>query len=672
MPDNRLAAETSPYLLQHKENPVDWWPWGRAALDAAAAGDKPILLSVGYSACHWCHVMAHECFEDAGIAALMNDLFINIKVDREERPDLDGIYQSSLALLGQQGGWPLTMFLTAKGEPFWGGTYFPPTPRFGRPGFPEVLRRVAEIFADERDKVDNNVDALATALQRLDPPESTASWPQDLVDQVAGHVMGSVDMVLGGIGPAPKFPQPSLFALLWRAWQKTGTQRYFDAVTVTLNRMCQGGIYDHLGGGFARYSTDDRWLAPHFEKMLYDNAQMVELLTLVWQETGNPLYAARVHETIDWLFREMLTAEGAFAGTLDADSEGEEGKFYVWSADEIATALGSDAAVFAAAYDVRPAGNWEGKTILNRSARPDLKSDQDEQELAQLRVKLLKIRDKRIRPGLDDKVLADWNGLMIGALVRAAQAFDQPAWLTAARNAFAFVADAMAVDGRLRHSWREGRAAHPATLDDYALMIRAALLLYEATAETAYLDRAQAWCDIVERHYRDGKGGAYFLAADDVDDLIARTKTSFDNATPAGNAILAEDFVRLYHLTGDARYRDRAEEIFRVFAGELERNVLALTSLIAAYDFYQEPLQVVLVGAAGLESMTALLRTVYGISLPHRILQTIGPDDTLPDSHPAAGKTPIDDQATAYICRGPTCSLPLTGADALEAALMEA
>jgi len=669
MSHNRLGAETSPYLLQHRDNPVHWWAWGRDALDAATATGKPIMLSVGYAACHWCHVMAHESFEDDGTAALMNDLFINIKVDREERPDLDAIYQSALALLGQQGGWPLTMFLNATGEPFWGGTYFPPDARYGRPGFPDVLRHVAGIYQSDPDKVQSNVDALAEALRRLDPPENSRTWPADVPDKVATHLLRAVDTVLGGVGPAPKFPQPSLFSLLWRAWQRTGDQAYFDAITVTLDRMCQGGIYDHLGGGFSRYSVDERWLVPHFEKMLYDNAQLVELLTLVWQQTGSPLYAARVREILDWLFREMITAEGAFAGALDADSEGEEGKFYVWTAAEIDAVLGVDADPFKAAYDVRPGGNWEGKTILNRSARPAPGSKKAEGLLAELRVKLLKERDKRIRPGLDDKVLADWNGLMIAALVRAAEAFDEPAWLAAGRTAFAFVADAMTVDGRLRHAWRAGRAAHPATLDDYANLARAAVLLFEATGERDYLDQAESWVATVEAHFRDPAAGGYFFAADDVDDLIARTKTAFDNATPAGNAVLAEVLVRLYHLTGTDSYRVRADEIFAVFGGELERNIYALTALIGAFELAQDPLQVVVIGESGDSATGALMRALHGPSQANKIVQAIAPGGDLPAGHPAVGKTQIDGRPTAYVCRGPTCSLPLTDPGALKTAL---
>lgn len=365
-PRNRLSAEASPYLLQHKDNPVDWRPWGDEAFASARETNRPILLSIGYAACHWCHVMAHESFEDTDTAALMNQLFVNVKVDREERPHVDQLYQHALALLGEQGGWPLTMFLTPEGEPFWGGTYFPPDDRFGRPAFRKVLARISEVYAAEPDRVRQNADSLKQALHGLADNQAGGAVTPRVLDEIAAHYLRQVDTVHGGLGGAPKFPQTSIFDFLWRAWKRTGESNYRDAVLLTLDKMCQGGIYDHLGGGFARYSTDPVWLAPHFEKMLYDNAQMIDLLTLAWQETGSTLYAQRVEETVGWLMREMRLDGGGFAGTLDADSEGEEGKFYVWSVEEVEAVLGDRGQAFCDAYDVRQGGNWEGKTILNR------------------------------------------------------------------------------------------------------------------------------------------------------------------------------------------------------------------------------------------------------------------------------------------------------------------
>ncbi|HWD58960.1 MAG TPA: thioredoxin domain-containing protein [Stellaceae bacterium] len=664
---NRLGEESSPYLLQHKDNPVHWQGWGEEALAAAKAQNKPILLSIGYAACHWCHVMAHESFENLAIAGLMNDLYINIKVDREERPDLDAIYQHALALLGEQGGWPLTMFLSPDGEPFWGGTYFPPEPRWGRPGFGQVLQGIAQTYRSEPDKVTKNVAILREALARMGKPEAGEELDPALFDRIAERLLREIDPLNGGIGSAPKFPQCGIFELLWRAWRRTRQTPFREAVLRTLTAICQGGIYDHLGGGFARYSVDARWLAPHFEKMLYDNAELVDLLTLVWQEVRDPLYAQRVAETIGWLTREMTMAEGGFASSLDADSEHEEGKFYVWSAAEIDAVLGDDAPLFREFYDVTPGGNWEGHNILNRLHHPALADVETESMLARCRERLFAVRAPRVRPGLDDKMLADWNGLMIAALAQAATVFERPDWQALAQRAFAFVSSGMAApDGRLYHSWRGGQARHPASVDDYANLARAALALYEATQDAGYLDRAEGWVAVLDRHYWDGEGGGYFFAADDTPGLIARAKTAADAAVPAGNGTLAGVLTRLAILTGDESYRARAEAVVRAFAGEAGRNFFPLATLINNAELAQKPVQIVLVGAAGDPALTALRRAVDAVSLPRRVVQVVAPDAALPAGHPAHGKGLAGGRATAYVCEGPVCSLPMTDAAALD------
>jgi uncharacterized protein YyaL (SSP411 family) len=661
MDRNRLGDETSPYLLQHRDNPVHWQPWGEEALAEAARADKPILLSIGYAACHWCHVMAHESFENPAIAAAMNENFVNIKVDREERPDLDAIYQHALSLLGEHGGWPLTMFLTPQGEPFWGGTYFPPEPRWGRPGFSQVLAGIAATYRRERDKVTKNVVILREALQRLGKPERGAGIDPALLDRAAERLLREVDPLNGGIGTAPKFPQCGIFEMLWRAWRRTRLTPYRDAVIRTLTTISQGGIYDHLGGGYARYATDAHWLVPHFEKMLYDNAELVDLLTLVWQETRDPLYARRVAETIAWVEREMLVDEGGFASSLDADSEHEEGKFYVWSEAEIDRVLGSRAPLFKRFYDVGGGGNWEGHTILNRLAHPALADAATEAELATCRELLLAARAPRVRPGLDDKVLADWNGLMIAALARAATAFGHSEWLALARRAFAFVQTRMTgEDGRLRHSWRAGRARHPATIDDYANLCRAALALYEASFDRAYLAQAGRWVEVLDRHYRDPEDGGYFFAADDTPGLIARAKTAADAAVPAGNGTLVGVLTRLALLTGDDSYRRRAEEIIAAFAGEVGRNFFPLSTLLNNIELAARPVQIVLAGATDDPGFVALRQAAEGVSLPNRILLAAPPGEALPPGHPAHGKGPVDGKPAAYVCEGPVCSLPLT------------
>ena len=661
MDRNHLGEETSPYLLQHKDNPVHWQAWSEVMLAAAKAADKPILLSIGYAACHWCHVMAHESFENTEIAERMNALFVNVKVDREERPDLDQIYQHALALMGEQGGWPLTMFLTPGGEPFWGGTYFPPEQRWGRPGFPQVIEAMSDAYARDRDKVAKNVAVLREALQKLGRPERGGLITPKQLDPIAERLLREVDQINGGIGTAPKFPQTGILELLWRAWKRTGQVPYRDAVVKALDAMCQGGIYDHLGGGFSRYSTDPRWLVPHFEKMLYDNAELVDLLTLVWQETRSPLYLQRIEETLDWVRRELLTPEGGFASSLDADSEHEEGKFYVWSEAEVDAALGDRAALFKRYYDVDAKGNWEGHTILNRLNTPALADAETERELGECRALLLRARDGRVRPGLDDKVLADWNGLMIAAMANAGLVFERPVWIASARAAFEMIRSHMSEpDERLVHSWRGGRARHPASVDDYANLCRAALALYEATDTGEFLIQTRDWVTILDRYHWDSTGGGYFFAANDTEGLVARPKTAADSAVPAGNGTLVGVLSRLAMLTGDELYLRRAETILETFSGELGRNFFPLATLLNNVELLTKPLQIVLVGESGAAPFDALRHAVYDVSLPNRVVLSVPSGGSLPSNHPASGKDLVGGKPAAYVCEGPVCSLPIT------------
>ena len=676
MSGNLLAQEASPYLLQHKDNPVHWMPWGRDALDRARAEGKPILLSVGYAACHWCHVMAHESFEDEETAALMNQLFINVKVDREERPDIDHIYQSALALLGEQGGWPLTMFLTAEGEPFWGGTYFPKEPRYGRPSFTSVLQTIADAHAEGSDKVSRNATALREALRQLAQPVAGESVEPALLDRIAERLHREIDPIHGGIGGAPKFPQPGILMMLWRHWLRRGNRDSRDYVLLTLERMCQGGIYDHLGGGFARYSTDAQWLAPHFEKMLYDNAQLIELLTHAALETGRPLFRQRLEETIGWVLREMVTEEGGFASSLDADSEGEEGKFYVWRETEIDRLLADqpDEALesFKRAYDVTSEGNWEGVTILHRNRRPDLGNGAAESQLAQLRQTLLSHREKRVRPGWDDKVLADWNGLMIRALAHASFAFAHADWLRVAIRAFDHVIEKMTINGRLRHSRRGHILRHPATLEDYANMASAALALFQVTRHQRFLDQARSWVETLHAHYWDDADGGYFATADDTDDVLLRAKNAQDNAVPAGNGTMLQVLTTLYHLTGNEKYREQADILIPRFAGEIGRNFFPLATFLNACDTAQRPLQITLTGDPATPTYVGLLRAIAEISAPGLILHQLGPKGSLPPNHPASAALGAPAQSAAYLCVGQSCSLPLLDPKALSEALLAA
>ena len=667
MSENRLARETSPYLLQHQDNPVHWWAWGPEALAEAKRTGKPILLSVGYAACHWCHVMAHESFEDEATAAQMNELFVNIKVDREERPDIDAIYMRALHSLGEQGGWPLTMFLDSDARPFWGGTYFPPEPRFGRPSFKHVLAEVSRIYREEPDKISHNAGMLVKALGEREQGNARPNIEDAALADLTKRMVNAVDTQRGGLAGAPKFPQWSFFWLLWRGAIRYGDADAKRAVNVTLTNICQGGIYDHLGGGFARYSVDDRWLAPHFEKMLYDNALLIDLLCEAHREDTNGLYKARIEETVDWLQREMIAEGGGFAASLDADSEGEEGKFYVWSKAEIAEVLGeADAKAFGEIYDVTSEGNWEGHTILNRLHTLDLRSCQEtRQALAAMRAKLLARRAGRIRPGWDDKVLADWNGLMIAALAHASRVFERPDWLEMAKTAFAFVTSRMEKDGRLIHSYRAGQAKAPATASDYANMIWGAIRLHEATNDGQYLAAAERWVAVLDRHYWVADAGGYAFTADDTPDVIVRMRSAHDDATPNANAIMISNLVALHLLTGKQAYLDRAQAIPEAFAADLGRNALGHCGVLAGFYDLLAPQHVVIVAPdAAPQPSEPLARAIFALSLPGAVQQAVGAGQPL-GSPALAGKSAIDGKPTAYACIGPQCSLPVTGPDAL-------
>jgi uncharacterized protein len=663
---NQLRDETSPYLLQHQHNPVEWWPWGPPALAEARRTAKPILLSVGYAACHWCHVMAHESFEDEHVAAVMNELFVNIKVDREERPDIDQIYMSALHLLGEPGGWPLTMFLTSDAEPVWGGTYFPKTARYGRPGFVDVLREIARLFRDDPARIDHNRRALMQQLARRAQSQAGVAIGLRELDDLARRVADQVDPVHGGLRGAPKFPQAAILELLWRAGLRGTGSRFFDLVELTLDRICSGGIYDHLGGGFSRYAVDETWLVPHFEKMLYDNAQLLELLAAAFARSPRPLYHYRARETVGWLCREMLTPGRAFAASLDADSEGEEGKFYVWSHDAVERALGSDdAAYFAGHYDVTPAGNFEGQSILNRLADRPLSFDPGlatEQRLAALRAKLLAVRAQRVRPGCDDKILADWNGLMIAALVHAGCQFEEPSWIAMASRAFAFIAGEMTRADRLGHAWRAGRLTFPGLGSDFAAMIRAALALFEATGTPAYLDRALAWQHALDRHYRDPDAARYFLTADDAEGLVVRPHSMLDEATPNFHAITAENLIRLAVLTGEDSWRERADRLFDDLLTHISTNVLAHASFLNALDLRLRAAEIVI---SGIDSHQHALVDA-ALKLP--FLESIVRAARLPGHH-AGAPLGAADGAAAVVCVGSRCSLPVSEPEGLVAAV---
>ena len=679
MPKNRLAQETSPYLLQHQDNPVDWYPWGEEALEAAHATGKPILLSIGYSSCHWCHVMAHESFENPEIATRMNEMFINVKIDREERPDLDIIYQSALNLMRQPGGWPLTMFLTPDGDPFWGGTYFPPEERYGRPGFMQVLDGIAGAWNSNSEQVISNVAVIRDALKALSTSVKGKALTLGVVDEVADGVLRTIDPTFGGFRGAPKFPQPPMMHLLWRAWRRTGLDLYRDAVINTLDHMCQGGIFDHIGGGFARYSTDDKWLVPHFEKMLYDNAQLISLLAEVWKESKSPLYEARIRETIDWVLHDMKVfdnAEGyAFASALDADTlnadgHNEEGLFYIWTQDEIDELLTDMAPLFKQTYGISSRGNWSeggpGANVISR-VKPYPNDPAIEGMLADARSKLFTARATRPNPARDDKVLADLNGLMIQALAKAGAILGEPDWIVAAETAFAFVSKHMVNDGRLSRSWAKGQARHNAVLDDLAHMSRAALYLYETTGDETYLTQCEAWAHQASDLFWCDDDGGYCLSARDVTDVITRTRQCADNAVPSGNGTMADVLARLYLITGDDAFRSRAEDVINAFPAESANAVANMPTLLNAFELLSEGAQVVVAGMNG--NCAPLIRAVFSSpSTLHVLIRTDG-ENNHGASHPAYGKTTVDGKAAAYVCRAGTCSPPVINEDALIAQL---
>ena len=670
MTENLLKYETSPYLLQHQHNPVHWYPWGDAAFEHAHELNKPIFLSVGYAACHWCHVMAHESFEDPITAEVMNEHFINIKVDREERPDVDKIYMDAIHALGTHGGWPLTMFLTPDGTPFWGGTYFPKVSRYGQPSFQHVLREIARIWRDERDKVENNRVAL---LQALSSPMENTGGPLTpaKIAEAAHHLVQAMDIQHGGLRGAPKFPQCSLFELLRRHAINANDTAAHHALGITLQHICQGGIYDHLGGGFARYSVDERWLVPHFEKMLYDNAQLIGLLARHHVGASNDLFRFRIDETAGWVLREMLTPEGVFAASYDADSEGVEGKFYVWAEDEIDSLLGADIKdTFKAIYAVTAVGNFEGHNILNRLHHLDLLDDPTEAALVAARQGLFAQRCKRISPAWDDKVLADWNGLMISALAEAGMLLDRPDWITAASTAFDSIITMLWHDERLMHVWRAGQTRNHATADAYANLIAAAINLYEATANHDRVIQAEYLLNALDRDHWDDVKGGYFMASAKAQHLIVRPKFAHDDATPNANAVMISNLAKLYVLTGRGAYLDKANAIHDAFCGIAQRNLLAHATFLASVQDLNDLVQIVIATtASGEAKATALQKAILAHPLPNRLITRIAEPHALPPNHPVHGKQPPLQGANLYLCRGNTCSLPVTDPTEVPAAL---
>ena len=669
MSRNFLDRETSPYLLQHKDNPVHWRAWNDESLRMAQAEDKIILLSVGYAACHWCHVMAHESFENEAIAALINRSFIPIKVDREERPDIDSFYQTALAVSGENGGWPLTLFLLPDGRPFAGGTYFPPIGRFGRPGFADILLYVAGLYPEKKGELEEQATALGKGLGRVLalPVAACSESLTPLVEKTLETALGRMDPENGGLRGAPKFPQPTFLGFLWhgalRAKQQQERHRAAaHAVLHTLKQMARGGIYDQIGGGFCRYATDSHWLVPHFEKMLYDNAQLLALLSSAWQKTGDAFFRRKAIETVAWMRRDMLTPEGMFAASLDADSDGQEGAFYVWDDVEIDAVLGENAASFKQAYGVTPQGNWEGKNILSEKNIPD---EETAAYFEESRARLHQARAKRTAPQRDDKILADWNGMAIRALAGAAFAFQKNTWLDLAETVFSAVCSALKrPDNRLAHASCQGKQSGPAMLDDYAHLGLAALELYQRSGKTMYLHQAEVWADVVEEFYLDSESGAYFMTASDASDVPVRSCPRFDSVVPSGNTAMTSFLATLFLAGGKERYRQRFERLSKAMTAAATVEPLGLIGFLDAAQIMENPRQIVLVGEADSPSFAALHACLSTVPLVDTVVVLSSPSSDisadLPPEHPAFQKEMIDKTATVYICSDFICSSPLT------------
>ncbi len=673
---NRLIHETSPYLLQHARNPVDWYPWGEDALTKAKTENKPILLSIGYSACHWCHVMERESFENPDIAKLMNEHFIAIKVDREERPDLDDIYQKSAqAFMRRSGGWPLTVFLTPDQAPFWGGTYFPPTPRYGMPGFPEILLSIAETYRTEPDQVTQNIQKVTAGLRRINALTPSPDPLDDtLLDGAVTELRAFYEPVNGGFGSAPKFPTSPPLHMLLRRFARTQDHTSLDMVLHSLWKMAAGGIYDHLGGGFHRYSTDGQWLAPHFEKMLYDNAQLVRLYLDGWRLSREPRFKQVVEETLAYLRREMVHPEGGFYTAQDADSDGHEGKYFVWAPSEITDVLGPELGdLFCRLYDITDGGNFEGTNIPNLIAANGRINVADlpdaETVIADARRRLLEVREQRVKPLRDEKILTAWNGLMISGVLDAYQTFGNPDYLAMAEKALAFLLEHASRNGCLFRTVTGGVGKLNAYLDDYAFLAAALIDAFEATATPAYLDQARELTAVMLEQFWDVQAGGCFFTGKDHEPLIQRMKTGEDSAIPSGNAVAAMNFLRLFSYTGEQPYLDKAEQTFRLFRAPMGQNPFGTASLLGALDFFlAKPKEIVLVGNRDAAEMTDLLRKIYGRYVPNKTLVVVDGEETaaryVPDS--AKGKRAIGGQPTAYVCHNFACSPPVTEWDALE------
>ncbi|MDA0734597.1 MAG: thioredoxin domain-containing protein [Chloroflexi bacterium] len=679
---NRLANETSPYLLQHANNPVDWYAWGPEALERSKTEDKPILLSIGYSACHWCHVMERESFENEAIAALMNQNFINIKVDREERPDLDAVYMEAVQMLTGSGGWPMTVFLTPEGKPFYGGTYFPPVDRMNMPGFPRLLESISEAYQTNRGEIERVTGQLTEQMGRASQLEKGVTpLSAEILHQAYSTLASNFDYQNGGFGAAPKFPQPMTPEFLLRYYHHGYNQRALEMVEMTLEKMAHGGIYDQIGGGFHRYSTDAYWLVPHFEKMLYDNALLAKLYLHAYQITQKGLYRRICEETLDYVLREMTDPQGGFYSAQDADSEGEEGKFFVWSPQEIREVLGeADAAIISDFFDVTESGNFEGANILTRRPDDSLFAEKHGIASAELidlikrsKQKLLAVREQRIHPLRDDKVLSGWNGLMLRSFAEAGAALGRQDYLDAARKNASFLLENMRLEGRLLRTWREGQAKLLGYLEDYSCVADGLLALHEATLETRWLTEAITLVDQMIDLFWDKAVDGFYDTGKDHETLVIRPRDIFDNAQPAGGSVASDVLLKLAVITGNDDYAAKAAAPLRSLIQMMCRAPGGTGHWLAVLDFYVSlPKEIAIVGPKDDPATKALLTTVFQRYLPNRVV--VGAESPLPASVKAGegvisplleGRDLVNGKPTAYVCQNYACQLPVTEPDAL-------
>jgi uncharacterized protein len=680
---NRLINETSPYLLQHAHNPVDWYAWGDEALEKSRSENKPILLSIGYSACHWCHVMEHESFENDEIARLMNENFVNIKVDREERPDLDQIYMNAVQMMTHHGGWPMTVFLTPEGVPFYGGTYFPPEDRYNMPGFPRVLVSMAEAYRERPEDIAQTAASIITELGRLNAArESNELLSTKALETAYRGIVKSYDPVNGGFGGAPKFPPAMTLEFLLQTYYRTGRQEALEVVTQTCDKMANGGIYDHLGGGYHRYATDARWLVPHFEKMLYDNALLSRLYLHYYQLTHEESARHVAEGILDYVVREMTDHAGGFYSTQDADSEGVEGRFFVWSVQEIESILGkSDARLFAAYYNVTQAGNFEGKNILNatRSLEEVAKAEEVTTEelnrvLERSRRKLFEFREKRVKPSRDEKILTAWNALMLASFAEAGIILDRSDYTEVAKRNGRFLLENMRKDGLLLRTYKEGQAKLNAYLEDYAFLSEALLTLYETTGESPWFEEALNVTDKMIEEFWDEQEGGFFFTGKSHETLIVRSKDYFDNATPSGNSVAAHVLLRLATLTDNSDYRRRAVSILRLLADSLRRYPSGFGRALGALDFYLgAPKEIAIIDEQSSAANLPLFRQVWKNYLPNKVVAyTSHAQDQRPQTVALLReKRRLNGQSTAYVCENHVCAEPVTDPERLSLQLSE-